>query len=70
MGRNAAQIVHGILISAIFLFSRTKVVAQVQPDSPVVSAEPRRLLTGRAMRDALDERRSVTSQGISLRPSD
>ncbi|MEO2018395.1 MAG: hypothetical protein ABGZ53_28930 [Fuerstiella sp.] len=67
MGRNARQIVHGILISAVFLFSLTKVVAQVQPDTPVVSAEPRRLLTGRALRDALQERRSVTSLGISLR---
>ena len=67
MGRNATQIVHGILISTVFLFSLTGVVAQLQPDAPVASAEPRRLLTGRALRDALDERQSVTSQGISLR---
>ena len=67
MGRNATQIVNGILISAVFLFSLTNVIARLQPDAPLASAEPRRLLTGRALRDALDERRSVTSQGISLR---
>ncbi|MCP4508354.1 MAG: hypothetical protein GY826_18425, partial [Fuerstiella sp.] len=66
MGRNATQIGQRILISAVFLFSLTKVVAGPQPNTAVDSAEPRRLLTGKALRDALDDRRGETSQGISL----
>ena len=67
MGRNATQIVRCILISAVFPFSLTNVPARLQSDPPVLSAEPARLLTGRALRDALNERRSETSTGIPLR---
>jgi hypothetical protein len=67
MGRNAMQIVQGILISAFFSFSSTNLLAQSQSEPPAVAAEPERLLTGRALRDALEERRSETSKGIPLR---
>ncbi len=67
MGRNATQIVRCILISAVFLFSSANLLAQLQSEPLVVSAEPERLLTGRALRDALEERRSETSKGIPLR---
>ena len=66
MGGNATQIVRYILIFAVFPFSLTNVPARLQSDPPVLSAEPERLLTGRALRDALDERRSETSTGIPL----
>ncbi|MDG1896453.1 MAG: hypothetical protein P8J37_16240 [Fuerstiella sp.] len=67
MGRNAAQIVRYILISAVFPISMTNAVARLQSDPPVLSAEPERLVTGRALRDALEKRHSVTSRGIPLR---
>jgi len=67
MGRNATQIGRGILIPAIFLFSSTNLLSRLQSELPVVSAGSDRLLTGRALRDALAQQRSVTSQDSPLR---